>query len=91
MIEWCKKYLGWLGFIFFLLGGLLTFISDYFYNINISELAFSSFGIMAACQTIQALLLKSISKNWSDKKRSLFIYFIIIISLIIFVFLPFYF
>ena len=76
MKEWINKNLGWIGFIFLILGVSIEFLYKYLFNIKLDFLSWLSFAIAVGIWTITDELKKEKPKIW-------FIYAVIIITLII--------
>jgi len=90
MKEWLKKYLGWLGFGFWIAATLLFCVSEYILDIELdANILFCSLVIMTALQTIQDILNEKYLTKYSQKVKNTFMVFILTSSLIMFYFIIF--
>ena len=61
MIEWFKKYLGWMGFLTWMIATLIFLVYKFILEIELdSSILFVGFLFMAGAQTIQDILNKKL-------------------------------
>ena len=85
-----KKYLGFLGFGFWMAATLLFCVSKYILNIELdANILFCSLIIMTALQTIQDILNEKYLTKYSQKVKNTLMAFILTSSLIMFYFIIF--
>ncbi|MAW50627.1 MAG: hypothetical protein CMC41_05795 [Flavobacteriaceae bacterium] len=84
MIEWFKKYLGWMGFLTWMIATLIFLVYKFILEIELdSSILFVGFLFMAGAQTIQDILNKKYFVKYSDKVKNGVIIFIITSTIVI--------
>ena len=83
MKEWCKKYLGWVGFGVWVAFTLIELLGrfklkiDHYDNLSLIGLCF-----MAGVQTIQGILNEKYFTKYSEKVKNGIIVFIVAITIV---------
>ena len=82
MKEWFKKYLGWVGFVAFMVCILISALDEFILKIDhYDDLALIGFLIMITTQLIQDILNEKYFKKYSEKVKNGIIVFIVIITI----------
>ena len=85
MKEWFKKYLGWVGFVAFMVCILISALDEFILKIDhYDDLAFIGFLIMITAQLIQDILNEKYFTKYFKKVKNGIIVFIVIITIGVF-------